>query len=271
MSKVELSPRGIPSLKVQYMPSKDTEYKVHIPVGITTALLRARDGYQMYMALVPDLVAGVCAGTYTTAEMQEYMLLPFSWKLLLGEQILSKVEGGLTLYFASPRDKKTIEILMWKGEGAFAGGIQLSAEPFSWDMVEPELEAEETANDSDKTITVSANQVWKILWTYIEFTTTATVGDRQIVVYLLDSADDIIYATPVLNVQPASVTEYYILLPTTSLEGSKENVAKRHFMPLPLELELKSSFKIQVLDSQAVDAAADDMVIQMMVKKKRVK
>lgn len=139
----------------------------------------------------------------------------------------------------------------------------------TWEQIVPELVAEETLNDSDKVISVTTNMVWQIMGIWIELATSAVAGNRVIRIEIRDTEDDVIYQEQAVNAQLASTTEYYNGRPTESLEGSKENIAARHFISLPKPLELPSSFDIRIYDKDAIDAAADDMVIQMMVKKKR--
>lgn len=125
--------------------------------------------------------------------------------------------------------------------------------------------ADEAANDSDKTITVPAGKRWKIKSIRVELTTTADAGNRQLDILFTDSADDVIFDCKALNVQIASQTEIYHAIPTTSLGDSLETVAGRHWLGFPLNTILIGGDKIRIYDSAAIQAAADDMVIQMMV------
>ena len=127
----------------------------------------------------------------------------------------------------------------------------------------PSLQAEETADDSDKTFTVPASTEWMIQSIWVELTTTADVGDRQIEVCLTDDSDDVIGAIQASIVQAASLTYNYLF----SLTG-EELYALRDGTYLQTALSaiiLPAGFKIRVWDNNAVAVAADDMVVQMMV------
>lgn len=141
-----------------------------------------------------------------------------------------------------------------------AGGMSVNVS--TDDVWTPALYADEAADDSDKTITVTASQVWQILWIWLEFTTTATAGDRQLVVELQDDSNDVIGQIRVGLVQAASNTYYYMLAPAladlTALRDSDWLMT-----PLPPTLILPAGYQIRVYDNNAVAAAADDLVIQM--------
>ena len=124
------------------------------------------------------------------------------------------------------------------------------------------LQAEETANDSDKTFTVPAGTEWQILSIWVELASSADVGARQMTVQMLDSADDVIGQFKAGATQAASLTYLYMFAP--GLELMSAVVGTYLSFPLP-PMFLPAGFKVRVYDSAAVAAAADDMVIQMMV------
>ena len=131
------------------------------------------------------------------------------------------------------------------------------------------LEADETLNDSDKTITVTAGQLWQVLSIRLEFTTTATVGDRQLVIQWRDDSDDIVGEVKAGIVQAASNTYYYEFAPALA-----DLLAVRDsdwlMTPLPPTLFLPAGYDLRIWDNNAVDAAADDLIIQMMYAYKTV-
>ena len=127
----------------------------------------------------------------------------------------------------------------------------------------PELQVEESANDSDKTITIPSTEIWEILWIYVYFVTTGTVGSRYIQLSFLDDSDDIIFFAFSPNAQVASTGEYYTFYSLG--QEHIETSASRHFIPIPPTSYLPPGYKIRIRDGSAVDAAADDLNIQMMV------
>ena len=144
------------------------------------------------------------------------------------------------------------------------------AEP--WVVIDnwtPVLRPDENLNDSDKSFTVGADVEEQVLWIWIELTTTATVGDRQIVVQLQDDGADVIGEWRVGQVQAASLTRYYCLAPSNA-----DHLAFRDtdylMTPFPPSVILPASYVVRVYDNNAVDAAADDMIVQMMVARRAV-
>jgi len=126
------------------------------------------------------------------------------------------------------------------------------------------LVSEETLNDSDKTLTVPADTEYQVLWLYLEFTTTATVGDRQIQINILDGAADVIGQIRPNTTQAASLTYYYMIGP--SLANQVAVYDTDHIQtPLPPTVFLPATYALRIFDNNAVAAAADDLVIQMAV------
>jgi hypothetical protein len=127
----------------------------------------------------------------------------------------------------------------------------------------PVLKSDGAANDSDKTITVPSGKIWEIISIWIELVTTADAGNRQMQIDIRDDGDDVIYSLLAKNVQVASQTEHY----ACSQNGQEpaETVAGKHFIPIPVGLMLPAGYNVRIYDSAAIAAAADDMVIQMIV------
>lgn len=132
------------------------------------------------------------------------------------------------------------------------------------------VEAEETLNDNDKKITVPTGVEWEIKWLWVEYTSSGTVGNRALRFSILDPADDIIYLQKAKNTQAASITEYYTARPTQSLEGPSEDETYWHEIPLPPNFKLRGGFSIRVWDNANIDAAADDMILQLVVEEREV-
>lgn len=131
-----------------------------------------------------------------------------------------------------------------------------------------ELQAEETANDSDKTFTVDAGEEWLIQWIWVELISTATAGNRQITIEIQDSASDVIMQMRAGAVQAASLTRYYLFSPA-SLDLTAFRDTDFLSTPIP-PIRLPASYKIRVYDKAAIDAGADDMVIQMQIQSRLV-
>lgn len=127
------------------------------------------------------------------------------------------------------------------------------------------LQSDETLNDSDKTFTVPTNTQWHVLWIWVEYTSTAVVGNRQLVVEIQDAAADV-SAQPARArvVQAAGLTYNYMFGPSLAQDLA---VYDTDYIctPIPPTLILESGHIVRVYDNNAVDAVADDMVVHMQV------
>lgn len=130
------------------------------------------------------------------------------------------------------------------------------------------LQVDEAADDSDKEISVPASREWEIQSIWVEYTSTADAGDRQVVIEIQDDSDDVIgrFIAPVT--QAASLTYEYLFAAgaetVTSLRDST-------YVCVPIApLVLPAGYDIRIWDNNAVAAAADDMIVQMMVKERPV-
>lgn len=127
-------------------------------------------------------------------------------------------------------------------------------------------ESDVTLNDSDKTFTVTAGEEWEILSIWVEFTSTATAGARQIVVELQDASSDVIAQLRAEATVAQSQTRYILWA-----QGAPHDTAfistdyMSHALP---KIFLPAGYKIRVYDSAAIDAAADDMIVHMMVRER---
>lgn len=115
-----------------------------------------------------------------------------------------------------------------------------------------------TANDSDKTIlTVPTGKKVVVESVYVSYTSTATVGNRLIVVLITDGTNTIYRASP---------TAFVTASQTATLGFAIGNSATAAFAPAVIqcnlpELVLNAASVIRVYDVNAVDAAADDMTV----------
>jgi len=98
----------------------------------------------------------------------------------------------------------------------------------------------------------------KISWLHCAYTSDATVGNRQILLQLLDASDVIRMDTHAGAVQAASLVRHYLYLPgiyreTSFIDGELE-------VALPRSLVVPSGYKLKVYDSTDV-SASDAMAI----------
>lgn len=125
-------------------------------------------------------------------------------------------------------------------------------------------------NDSDKTFAVPANFTRHILGIWVEFTSTAAVGDRQLVIEVQIAGPDVTAQWARAGaVQAASLTRYYEFAP-----GLADLTAFRDTdyltTPIPVTSILKAGDVLRVYDNNAVAAAADDMIVHIQYADRRL-
>jgi len=116
-----------------------------------------------------------------------------------------------------------------------------------------------TADDSDKTFTIDKR--WRLISIFVSLVTSATVGNRQLTVQILDGSD-VVYEAHAGAVQAASGTVAY----NFSEGNARETTAVNGVLdvPLPGNFALDPTYSIRVYDSAAIDAAADDMTVRVV-------
>lgn len=126
-----------------------------------------------------------------------------------------------------------------------------------------QLQADEGANDNDKTITVTAGYEWQILWIWVEYAADGNAGTRQLQIDFRDDSNDVIGQQRPNDTQAASETRYYMFGP--SLANLTAFYDTDHLQtPLPPTIFLPPGYDIRIFDNNNI-SAGDDMVIQMMV------
>lgn len=115
------------------------------------------------------------------------------------------------------------------------------------------------ANDSDKAIVVPDGEMWQLDWLHVTFVSTATVGNRQILLSLYDNADVLQADWHAGAVQAASLTRHYMFQPGIYRETAFVNGEIQ--VSIPRKLVIPSGWYLRVYDSGAIAAAADDMTV----------
>lgn len=121
-----------------------------------------------------------------------------------------------------------------------------------------------TADDSDKSFTVPANRVWELKWVWVELISSGDVGNRQLTLQIQDNTGDVIATLKSGAVQAASVTCNYLFAPgVADLTAFRDTAFMTNPMP---EFMLPQNYIVRVFDGAAIAAAADDMVVHMLVR-----
>jgi hypothetical protein len=124
------------------------------------------------------------------------------------------------------------------------------------------LYPEETITGSNKLITVPAGQEWQILSIWVEYTSTGTVGNRQLSIQVLDNAADIIGVWQPSIVQATNlIYNYYFGIAMPDLLSLRDSIYM--ITPLPAGLILSAGQQLRVWDNKAINAGGDRVVLQM--------
>lgn len=127
-----------------------------------------------------------------------------------------------------------------------------------------------TANDSDKSFTVPADKIWDLKMIAVELVNTATVGNRQLLIRITDGTNIIWHSYLVTNTPASQAATFYLEVnsgvtrdATTRFgptAAGASNIGITESIP---PLLLPAGYVIRVWDYNAIDAAADDMVVEL--------
>ena|SRR5688572_28054666 len=117
-------------------------------------------------------------------------------------------------------------------------------------------------NDSDITFIVPANTEWQVHSILLTYVASATVGNRQVALQLLNAADAVIDEYRPSVVQAADATYVY------KFGGVPQDLAARDSnyvgVTMPV-LFLTAGQKLRIYDNKAIAAATDDLTIYMQI------
>ena len=131
------------------------------------------------------------------------------------------------------------------------------------DEFELVLQADEAADDSDKVLTVPDFAVWRLQSLWVELTSSADVGNRQLEVQIRDDSDDVVARFVAGAGKAASLTRHYLFAPgVPDLTAFRDTDLISN--PIP-DVYLPAGWDIRIFDNNAVAAAADDMIVQAVV------
>ena len=121
-----------------------------------------------------------------------------------------------------------------------------------------------TAASSNKTFTVPNGEMWMLNWASVTLTSTATVGNRQMVMQVLNAAGTAIIDMRAGAVQAASLTYAYDFLQGIYRETAF--TANEIQVPVPTDLYLPAGYSLKFYDSAAIAPSADSMTVAFQVK-----
>lgn len=117
-------------------------------------------------------------------------------------------------------------------------------------------------NDSDVTFELKSNKTHTVQSIWVELAATATVGNRQIEIQFQDPTGDVIGVIRAGVVQAESLTRKYFFGGALDITSFRDTDLLMVAMPA---IKLDANFKIRVFDNNAIAAAADDMVVHILI------
>ncbi len=115
-------------------------------------------------------------------------------------------------------------------------------------------------DDSDKVITVPAGERWELLGVYVDLSTTTAVGVRQVEVQVATPTGVILRV--VFGETQAQSVANKLYAAALGLVSEVHVAGEMVFEQLPA-FHLVEGDTVRVFDSAVIDAAADDMVVQV--------
>lgn len=111
---------------------------------------------------------------------------------------------------------------------------------------------DEAAGNS-KVFTSPAGKKYRLVWAFVDYTSIATVGNRQLALEILDASNNVRYAQFAGAVQTASLQRFYTF--GQALPYLAAFVATSYLtIPIPQDFVLPPAWKIRVRDAAAIAA-----------------
>ena len=117
-----------------------------------------------------------------------------------------------------------------------------------------------TSATNSYTYTVPAGVYAQISWVHVGYTSSATVGNRQIRLAILTPADVSIFDTHAGAVQAASIGRHYLFMQGIYRETSF--IDEEIQVSIPIDVVIPSGYKLMVADNANI-SATDSMTISL--------
>jgi len=124
-------------------------------------------------------------------------------------------------------------------------------------------------NDSDKSFTVGTGKMWELLYVAAHITTTATVGNRSIIIYITDGTNIIWKGFGTAAVAASQNGTLYTdfgdgAIRDTNLHfgiaGTSIDISLTTWGP---KVYLPAGYVVRIFDLNAIDVAADDLTVEL--------
>lgn len=122
---------------------------------------------------------------------------------------------------------------------------------------------DEVADSSDKEWVVPDGRRYRVFYGSVILVSTATVGNRQMALEIQDDSANVVFRSLAGAVQVASLTREYHFAPNPVREAAFVNT--QIMVPIPPKLILLPGWTLRVYDTAAIDAAADDMTVSVLL------
>lgn len=117
-------------------------------------------------------------------------------------------------------------------------------------------------NSSDKVFVAPVNSELQILWIWVEFSSTGTVGSRQIEIQLQDTDDTVINQWQAGITQNGNLTYRYMFgMVVPDLTALRDNNCL--MTPIGSSTFLSAGQKIRIWDNKNIDSSNDDMIVRL--------
>lgn len=115
-----------------------------------------------------------------------------------------------------------------------------------------------------KVFTVPNGEMWEVCWAHIILVTSATVGNRNLLVTISDANGNQIFDFTITVTQAASLTRHYTFQQGVYREAAFAGDDIQ--IPIPKDLFMTPGFYATVSDINNVDAAADQAKVSFQYK-----
>lgn len=140
---------------------------------------------------------------------------------------------------------------------------------YPWGKGTPVWIRDASLNDSDKSYTVPAGKIWKLIMLEGQLATSATVGNRYLAISISNGTNEVFKAN---HTAAIAASQYGMNMVSTNAQRdttakkrlddatTDQNVTVQSILP---EMSIPAGYIIRIWDVAAIDAAADDLTVNL--------
>ena len=140
---------------------------------------------------------------------------------------------------------------------------------YPWGKGTPKWVRDATANDSDKSFTVPAGKVWRLLGIYAYISCTATVGNRVLAAAITDGTNAFYTSGGTAGITASQTGQLFLMTAANATQSASihrslanvatiVNVQMNEILP---DVVLSAGYVVRVWDAGVADVAADDLTV----------